>query len=134
VTEPTAQSGAQYTQSQVPQTVVKQLRQRAAWDVAVSIVLIVFTNTSFVLGAIFAIFGIAFIDYCPEGCNADSAVGIQFATGAILAVIALLGSVLTIVLIVRRRRGWWLALTSLLIVVIGWMVGFLLFAAALNSR
>jgi hypothetical protein len=134
VTESGPQPGAQYTESHVPQTVVKQLRQRAVWDVAISIVLIVFTNTSFILGAIFAIFGIAFIDYCPEGCNANSAVGIQFATGAILAFVALLGSVVTIVLLVRRRRGWWVALTSLLIVVIGWIVGFLLFAAALNSR
>lgn len=124
--------GVQYTESRPPQTVVKQVRHRLAWDVALSIVLIVLANTAFVLGAIFAIFGVAFIDYCPEGCNANSAVSIQFATGASLAFLALLGSVLTIVLLVRRRRGWWLALTTLLVVVMGWIVGFLLFAAALN--
>jgi len=130
VTQP--EPGAQYTDSHVPQTVAKQVRERAVWDVALSIVLLLFANTSFVLGAIFAIFGVAFIDYCPEGCDANSAVSIQFATGAILAFLALLGTILTIVLLVRRRRGWWLALTTLLIVVLGWIVGFLLFAAALN--
>jgi hypothetical protein len=137
VTEPTAQPGAQYTQSHVPQTVVKQLRQRAAWDVAISIVLIVFTNVSFILGAIFALLGTAFTSTCRMGeyaCETVSAQSVPFAVGAILAFIALLGSVLTIVLLVRRRRGWWLALTTLLIVVIGWVVGFLLFAAALTSR
>lgn len=132
MTEPGVQPETQYTEGHLPQTVAKQVRHRAVWDVALSIVLVVLTNTAFVLGAIFAIFGVAFIDYCPEGCDANSAVSIQFATGAVLAFLALLGSVLTIVLLVRRRRGWWLALTTLLVVVVGWIVGFLMFAAALN--
>jgi hypothetical protein len=100
--------------------------------VSLPIVLIVLANACFVLGAIFAVFSVAFIDYCPQGCDANSAVSIQFATGAILAFIGLLGTVLTIVLLVRRRRGWWVALTTLLLIVVGWIVGFLLYAAALN--
>ena len=128
----TPQPGTQSTDGHTPQTVAKQVRRRAVWDVALSIVLLVFANASFLIGAIFATFGVAFIDYCPQGCNANSAVGIQFTTGAILAFIGLLGSVLTIVFLVGRRRAWWLALTTLILVVVGWIVGFLLFAAALS--
>ena len=127
--------GAQSTESHIPQTVARQLRSRAVWDVALSIVLIVFANASFLIGAIFALLGTAFTSTCRMdafACETVSAQSVPFFVGAILALIALLGTVLTIVLLVRRRRGWWLALTTLLLVVVGWIVGFLLFAAALT--
>ncbi|CAN5506053.1 hypothetical protein BH10ACT6_BH10ACT6_00290 [soil metagenome] len=84
---------AQSTESHLPQTVAKQVPQRAVWDVALSIALLVFANASF-----------------------------------------LIGTILTIVLLVRRRRAWWVAMTTLLLIVAGGIVGFLLFATALNSR
>jgi hypothetical protein len=123
----------QYTESHTPQTVAKQVRRRSAWDVALSIVLLVLANSAFVLGALFALFGVAFIDYCPAGCDANAAVGIQFTAGAILAFLALVGSVTTIVLLVRRRRAWWAAAITLIVVVLGWITAFILFAAALNQ-
>ena len=135
MTEPEVQPGTQFTESHTPQTVAKQVRHREVWDVALSIVLLLFTNASFVLGAIFALLGTAFTSTCRMGeyaCHTVSAQSVPFAVGAILAFVALLGTILTVVLLVRRRRGWWLALTTLLIVVVGWIVGFLLFAAALN--
>ena len=125
----------QHTESHVPQTVSKQARHREVWDVALSIVLLLFANASFVLGAVFALLGTAFTSTCRMGeyaCETVSAQSVPFAVGAILAFVALLGTVLTIVLLVRRRRGWWVALITLLIVVVGWIVGFLLFAIALN--
>jgi hypothetical protein len=125
-------SGTQYTETHLPQTVAKQVRHRAVWDVALSIVLLVLANAAFLFGAIFALFSVAFIDYCPTGCNSNLAVSGQIATGAILAFVALLGTVVTIILLVRRRRAWWLALATMLIVVIGWIVGFVLYAAAIR--
>jgi uncharacterized membrane protein HdeD (DUF308 family) len=100
------QSAPQYTRRRLPQTVAAQLRPRTVWDVALSIVLLVLANASFLIGALFATFSIAFI--------------------------ALVGSVLTIVFLVRRRRAWWVALGTLLLVVVGWIVGFLVFASALH--
>ena len=41
---------------------------------------------------------------------------------------------MTVVLQVTIRRSWWIAATTCLFVAIGWIVGFLLFAAALNAR
>lgn len=128
MSEPSTQS----TEGHVPQTVAKQLRERKVWDVALSVVLIVLADAAFVVGAIFAIFSVAFIDYCPEGCDSNSAVSVQVAVGAILAFVGLLGTIITIVLIVRRRRGWWVALATLLLITVGWIVGFLLYASALN--
>lgn len=132
-----AQSGSatpngQSTQSHPPQTVAKQVRQRAVWDVALTIVLLVLANAAFLVGAIFALFSVAFIDTCPAGCDANVAVSSQIATGAILAFVGLLGTVLSIVLLVRRRRAWWLALATLLLIVVGWIVGFVLYAAAIR--
>jgi uncharacterized BrkB/YihY/UPF0761 family membrane protein len=128
VSEPSTQS----TEGHVPGTVAKQQRERRIWDVALSIALLVLANAAFLLGAIFAIFSVAFIDYCPQGCDSNSAVSVQITVGAILAFLGLLGTILTIVLLARRRRGWWVALATLLLIVVGWIVGFLLYAAALN--
>ena len=130
MSEPSTQS----TESHPPQTVAKQLHERKIWDVALSIALIVLADAAFAVGAVFAVFSVAFIDYCPEGCDSNSAVSVQVAIGAILAFIGLLGTVLTIVLLVRRRRGWWVALATFLLITVGWIVGFLLYAAALNDR
>ncbi len=127
-------AGVQYTESHVPQTVAKQLRVRKVWDVALSIVLVVFANTAFLIGAIFAILSVGFSQDCSSGCDTASASSILFAVGAILAFVGLVGSILTIVFLVRRRRGWWIAAATLLLISVGWIVGFLLFAAALSPR
>ncbi len=115
-------------------TVAKQLRSRKVWDVALSIVLIVLANTSFLLGAIFAVFSVAFLDYCPAGCDSHSAVSIQFTAGALLALVGLVGTILTIVFLVLRRRGWWIALVTLVVIILGWIVSFLLYSAAVSYR
>jgi hypothetical protein len=128
------ESGTQFTESRVPQTVARQRRVRAVWDVAISIALVVVANVSFLIGAIFAILSVGFSQDCSSGCHTTSAMSVLFATGAILALVGVLGSVLTIVFLVRRRRAWWIALSTMLLVVIGWIVGFLVFAATLNLR
>ncbi|MBW4033183.1 MAG: hypothetical protein HIU88_11060 [Acidobacteria bacterium] len=127
-------AGAQYTEGHVPQTVAKQVRQRAIWDVALSIALLVVSNGSFLIGAIFAMVGVGFSQACSAGCNTGSVAGILFATGAILAFVGLLGSILTIVALVRRRRAWWIALTTVIVIAVGWIAGFLVSAAAMVTR
>lgn len=130
MTEP----AVQYTEGHMPQTVAKQLRVRKVWDVALSIVLVVFANVAFLIGAIFAILSVGFSQDCSSGCDTNSAISLLFVVGAILAFVGLLGSVLTIVFLVRRRRAWWMAATTLVLIAVGWIVGFLLFAAALTPR
>ncbi len=126
-------SDAQYTTGHVPQTVAKQVRPRKVWDIALSIVLLVFSYVAFLVGALFAVFSVAFIDYCPAPCSATAAAGSQATVGVVLAIVALLATILTIVLLVLRRRAWWVAAGSLLIILIGWIVGFALYAAALQG-
>ncbi|HEU0205859.1 MAG TPA: hypothetical protein VFQ74_04090 [Pseudolysinimonas sp.] len=126
-------SDPQYTTGHVPQTVAEQLRPRKVWDIALSIVLLVLSYAAFLLGALFAVFSVAFIDYCPAPCSATAAAGSQVTTGVILAIVALLATILTIVLLVVRRRAWWVAGASLLIIIVGWIVGFAFYAVALQG-
>ena len=95
--------------------------------------LLVFTYVAFLVGALLAVFSVAFIDYCPAPCNAAGAAGAQVTAGVILAAVALVATILTIVLLIIRRRAWWVAAASLLIMFIGWIVGFALYAAALQG-
>ena len=126
-------SDRQTTQSHPPQTLAKQTRTRKAWDVALSIVLLVLSYTAFLIGALFAVFSVAFIDYCPDPCHADTAAGAQVVAGIVVAIVALLGTIATIVLLVLRRRAWWAAAATLLLVVIGWIAGFIGYAVALSA-
>ena len=129
----TTSSDRQTTQSHVPQTVARQLRPRKAWDVALSIVLLVLSYAGFLVGCLLAVFSVAFIDYCPEPCHAGAAAGAQVVAGIAIAIVALLGTIATIVLIVVRRRAWWVAGATLLLVVVGWIAGFIGYAVALNG-
>jgi len=120
-------------ESRTPQTVAKQVRTRKVWDIALSVVLLVLSYAAFLVGALFAVFSVAFIDYCPEPCHADAAASAQVITGIVLATVALLGTVATIILIVVRRRAWWVAAATLLLVLVGWIVGFVAYAVAFNA-
>jgi hypothetical protein len=128
VTEPSTQS----TEGRVPQTVAKQVRRRAVWDVALSIVLLVLSYSGFLVGGLFAALGAGLAQDCTT-CTVSSAGGILIVFGASLALITLLGTVVTIVLQVAARRSWWVAATTFLLVAVGWIVGFLVFAGALGG-
>jgi hypothetical protein len=129
VTEP----GAQYTESHLPQTVGTQVRRRAIWDVALSIALLVFGYSAFLIGGLFAAVSAGFAQDCT-GCSVSSASSILIVFGASLALVALLGTVLTIVLQVVVRRSWWVATATFLLIAVGWIVGFLIFAGALRGN
>lgn len=108
-------------------------RARRPGDLAVSIVLLVGANIVFVIGAALAIFTAAFIDYCPKGCDSNTAITTQGITGEILLAVTVIGTVLVIVLLATRRRGLWVALATFAVVIVGWLVGFALFFRALNG-
>jgi len=127
VTEPEEQ----YTEGRVPQTVVMQVRRRAIWDIALSIVLLVLSYSAFLIGGLFAALGSGLAQDCTN-CSASSASSLLIVFGASLALVTLLGTVLTIVLQATVHRSWWVGAATFLLVAVGWIVGFLLFAAALN--
>ena len=113
--------------------VVAPVRRRRTGDVAASIVLLLLAYGAFFIGAVFALLGLSFLDNCPEEtCSVTAAVDLQFTTGIVLALAALTGTIVTVLLLVFRRRGWWVALLTLATMVIGWIVGFILFTAAVN--
>lgn len=113
--------------------VVTQQRTRKAWDIALSVVLLVLSYAAFLLGALFALFSVAFIDYCPEPCHAGEAAGAQVVAGIVGAIVALVGTIATIVLIVVRRRAWWVAAATLFLVVVGWIAGFIAYTVAFGA-
>jgi hypothetical protein len=114
-------------------SVVTPVRRRRAGDVAASVVLLLLAYGAFLIGAVFALLGLSFLDTCPEGtCSVTAAVDVQFTTGIILAIAALAGTIVTVLLLVFRRRGWWVALVTLATMVVGWIVGFILFTAAVS--
>jgi hypothetical protein len=133
VTEPDVQPGVQHTDGRVPQTLGRQVRRRAVWDVALSIVLLLVSYSAFLIGGLFAAFGSGLAQDCTH-CSVSSASSLLIAFGASLALVTLLGTIVTVALQVASRRSWWVAATTFLLVAIGWIVGFLLFAAALNAR
>lgn len=108
-------------------------RPRKVWDIALSIVLLVLSYGAFLIGAVFALISVAFIDYCPEQCNAADAASSQIVTGIVLAIVALIATAVTVLLLVMRRRGWWVACASLVVMIVGWIVGFVFYELAVGG-
>lgn len=107
-------------------------RQRAVWDIVLSIVFLVGTVVAYVIGAATTLFAMAFTDYCPPGCDVDLGVNSVFGVGIGIAVLDLAAVVLTIVLLATRRRGWWLGLAAGVLTVVGWIVAFVLYVNAIS--
>ena len=109
-------------------------RQRATWDVVLSVLFLVGTVVAYVIGAASTVFAMAFTDYCPPGCDIDAGVNSVFTVGFVLAVLDLAAIVVTIILLVTRRRAWWLGLVAGVLTVIGWIVAFALYIAAISPN
>jgi uncharacterized BrkB/YihY/UPF0761 family membrane protein len=113
--------------------IVGPTRPRKVWDVVLSIILLVFTLGAFVIGAFLTVFALAFTDNCPpETCDSDLAVNSVFTVGIVIALCDLVATIVVIVLLVLRRRAWWLAALALLLTIVGWIVGFALYVAAVT--
>ncbi|MFC5503595.1 hypothetical protein ACFPJ4_15220 [Lysinimonas soli] len=120
------------SQDGIPTIVLVPVRRRAVWDIAVSIIALVFSYAVFFIGAVFAVLGASFAQDCSS-CNTGPATGGLVGLAAALAFVALIGTIATIVLQVFRRRTWWVAAATLLVVIVGWIVGFAVFASALSG-
>ncbi|MBI3214010.1 MAG: hypothetical protein HYZ38_09340 [Mycobacterium sp.] len=83
----------------------------SATDVTISVILLVLTVVGGAFGAFMGLFMLAFTDTCPPAtCNLDAAVT-SIVTGlAVAALVALVGTVLTIVRLVARSTAWPFAL------------------------
>ncbi|MGV0606716.1 hypothetical protein [Mycolicibacterium sp. XJ1904] len=80
-------------------------------DIAASIVALVMTAAMIVVGAVFGLFSLAFLDHCPpESCSEAGAVGAIINALLIAAAIGVAGLIVTVVQLVRRERGWPFAL------------------------
>jgi hypothetical protein len=103
--------------------------QRVVWDVVLTIILLVATFIVLVVSAFFDLFAVAFTDYCPEPCHAGAGVAVVFTVWICSGVLALVGTIVSIIRIARRRRAWWFALATLLLVIVGSIAAFWLYAS-----
>ena len=114
-------------------TVLVPPRHRAAWDIAISVVLLVLSYAAYWIGAVFALFSLAFLDSCTGACITTMAGDAQFSTALVLFALGIVGTAGTIVLLVVRRRAWWAAAATLALTIAGWIVGFVVYGHAVGG-
>lgn len=108
-------------------------RTRAAWDIVLSIVFLVVAMVGALVAAFAQFFIFAFTDYCPPAtCHLDEAVGGVFVVWFLIGAVILAAIVLTIVFLVKRRRAWWIGLSAIGAVIIGAIVGFVVYYSAVG--
>ncbi|GAB3611163.1 MULTISPECIES: hypothetical protein [Humibacter] len=96
------------------------------WDIIISVVVWLVTGAFISIASFAAIFGLAFLDYCPpQSCSSEAAVACLFAAGAASVVVALAGFVGGLVRMLRRASSWWITLGAFVLCVACWMVGFI---------
>ena len=107
--------------------------RRAAWDIAMSAVLLVVSYVGYWIGTLFAFLQLSLLTPCPEGrCGTVHAGGVQFVAALVIFLLGVLGTAGVVVLQLRRRRSWWAALATLVLTITGWFVAFGLYTAALS--
>lgn len=80
---------------------------RSGVDLGISIMLLVLTFAGGAVAAFFSVFMLAFTDYCPpERCDIDAGVTAVLTGFGIAILIAIAGTVISIVQMVRRARAW----------------------------
>jgi hypothetical protein len=107
--------------------------QRVIWDVVLTIILLVATFIVLVVSAFFDLFAVAFTDYCPEPCHAGAGIAVVFTVWICSGVLALVGTIVSIIRLARRRRAWWFALATLLLVIVGSIAAFWLYASIIGN-
>jgi hypothetical protein len=95
------------------------------WDIIVSIVMWVLSVGLIGVAAFVALFGLAFIDYCPpESCSAQGAFLSLMVAGVASIFLLLTGLTWGIVRIVERQTSWWVGLGALVLSLACWIIGF----------
>jgi hypothetical protein len=108
-------------------------RRRAAWDIAVSAVLLVVACIAYWIATFFAFLQLSLLTPCPEApCGTVHAGGVQFVAALVIFLLGVLGTAAVVVLQILRRRSWWAALATLVLTIAGWFVAFGLYTAALS--
>jgi hypothetical protein len=105
----------------------------SAGDLAVSITALVVTVLIGAVAAVFGLFSVAFLDYCPpESCSAEGAVT-AVGTALIAAfAIGVVGLIATIVQLFRRKPGWPFAVSTLVLCVLAVVCGGIGYAMAVG--
>jgi hypothetical protein len=114
---------------------VRQPRPARIGDSVLSIVLLLVAMASYFVGLVFSVLILGFANSCTAAtCNVAAAVAAQSTTAIVLAAVLLLGAVATIVFaFVLRRRAWPIALITIVVLLVGWIVGAIVFFATLSS-
>lgn len=89
---------------------------RSGADLGISIAALILTLVGGAVGGFLGLFMMAFTDYCPpETCNLGVGITVLFSGLAVAALVAVIGTVLTIVALTRRTRAWPLAVGTLVL-------------------
>ncbi|MEO8095956.1 MAG: hypothetical protein ABI632_13645 [Pseudolysinimonas sp.] len=114
---------------------MKQPRHHRVGDAIGSIILLLVAMATYFVGLIISVLTLAFADNCTRAtCNVDGAVSAQSATAIVLALVLLVGAALTIVFaFMLRRRAWPIAVVTIIAILVGWVVGAIVFFATLAS-
>ncbi|MGN6327186.1 hypothetical protein [Pseudolysinimonas sp.] len=109
-------------------------RCRAAWDIALSAVLLVVAYVGYWIGALFGFLQLSLLTPCPDGvCGTAQAGGVQFTAALVIFLLGVVGTAGTVALQVFRRRSWWAALATLVLSIGGWFAASAIAQAALAS-
>ena len=85
-------------------------------DLAASISALVLTYVGGGVAAFFAVFALAFTDYCPPAtCHIDAGINAMAAGFIAAALVALAGTVVTVIRLVKRLRAWPFAVGTLVL-------------------
>jgi hypothetical protein len=107
--------------------------RRAGWDIAVSVVFLVFALITGVLDAFLQFVMLAFTDDCPPAtCHIDQGTASVSIVWLVMAIVFVLGTVVTIILLVMARRAWWVALIVWVGEIAGAVIAYALYAAAVG--
>lgn len=79
--------------------------RHVAWDIVLTILLLVATLAILLVSALFDLFAVAFTDDCPEACHADAGVAVVFTVWICSVGVALIGIVVSIISLLGLRHN-----------------------------
>ena len=86
------------------------------------------------VAAVFGLFSLAFLDYCPpESCSAEGAATAVGTALLIAFVIGVAGLVVTVVRLIRRKPGWPFAVATLVLCSVAVFLGGVGYAMAVGA-
>jgi hypothetical protein len=112
----------------------RDARRRAAWDVALSALLLVVSYIAYWIATFFAFLNLSILTPCAsETCGTAQAGNVQFVAALVIFLLGVVGTAGVVVLQVLRRRSWWAAGATLVLTIAGWFTAFGFYQAALLS-